>query len=250
MRAAAKTTAVVVLLVVGMLTGALPKAWQAATDAVTAAQGSPLLGGTSAASGTPDDPSSYAYSATTDTGQPVMWNACSPIPVIVNLAGAPDGALDDLLAAIDQVNQASGLQLAYQGTTELALSSNWNAGPAAGYAGWPPVLIGWAAPSTGLLDSDNGGRTYTWHTGQAYVTAMVVFNSELDANRPAGFGAPGTRGALYLHELSHVAGLGHVEDHGQLMHPSSAFGAELGAGDRAGLATLGTSCVPAPAAAW
>ncbi len=51
------------------------------------------------------------------------------------------------------------------------------------------------------------------------------------ASRP---GSPSLR-----HELGHVAGLGHVDDPTQLMHPSAMGRVTYADGDLAGLALLG-----------
>ena len=51
--------------------------------------------------------------------------------------------------------------------------------------------------------------------------------------------------AIIMHELAHVVGLDHVNDPTQLMHAENSGQLDFGAGDRAGLALLGTGkCVP------
>lgn len=48
-----------------------------------------------------------------------------------------------------------------------------------------------------------------------------------------------------MHELAHVVGLDHVDDPTQLMYAENSGQLDFGAGDRAGLALLGTGeCVP------
>jgi predicted Zn-dependent protease len=47
---------------------------------------------------------------------------------------------------------------------------------------------------------------------------------------------------LYLHELGHVLGLGHVEDISQVMHPTILKQTHLGAGDKAGVRKLTQAC--------
>jgi predicted Zn-dependent protease len=46
------------------------------------------------------------------------------------------------------------------------------------------------------------------------------------------------RQAIYLHELAHALGLGHVNDRSQLMNPTVSV-YRFGRGDLAGLARLG-----------
>ena len=52
--------------------------------------------------------------------------------------------------------------------------------------------------------------------------------------------------SIVLHELGHLAGLGHVEDAGQLLYPKAQEEiTDYAAGDLTGLARLGSGpCVP------
>ena len=53
---------------------------------------------------------------------------------------------------------------------------------------------------------------------------------------------------MVLHELSHVMGIGHVKQWGELMEPSGGGVTDFGPGDRAGLALLGREqgCLTTP----
>lgn len=185
----------------------------------------------------------------------MTWNSCAPIHVVINPAGAPEGGVEDMLDSLTKLSEATALTFTYDGLVDNALHESWGQGPEAGFEGWAPVLIGWTTPASGLLEDVTGGRTYTARvsSGQdaTYVSAMVAINATRDAHRTPGFDQASSRGSLYLHELAHVVGLGHTDDRGQLMHPDGAFGDRFAAGDRAGLALLGSQgCLPVPATTW
>lgn len=205
--------------------------------------------------GTPDDATSFAFGRAAGDGTPVTWNACAPIRVVINPAGAPAGGVEDAISALGVLSETSGLNVVYEGLVGNALRDGWGGQAESGYAGWAPVLFGWAGPESGLLSPTEGGMAFSIHASEngttSRVSGMVAINSDLDANRTGGFASPMSRGAVYLHELGHVVGLGHVDDPGQLMHPSPAFSAGYNAGDVTGLRALAAQpCVPAPAPSW
>jgi hypothetical protein len=83
---------------------------------------------------------------------------------------------------------------------------------------------------------------------RVFVTGQVVLNADktllpMFEDRHASWGA------VLLHELGHLVGLGHVDDPAQLMAPTPGFGeVRFGAGDRAGLAAVGadSGCLRVP----
>jgi hypothetical protein len=190
-------------------------------------------------------------------GSVTRWDPCGgDIHVRVNAASGGTGALTDAQAALSAISRASGLHLIYDGTTSFVPSaSNSASQPAA-------IVIAWAAPGTGagLSDyyqsgavgeggwrssgvSNDGGATWTWKITQGF----VVLDPAVTLS--GGFGNGQSRGALLLHELGHVAGLGHTSDASQVMYPvlrSSSYGS-YGAGDLGGLTAVGASkgCVSA-----
>lgn len=188
----------------------------------------------------------YTFLSTGSDGEPVTWATCDPIRVLINPAGAPDGAVDDMITAIGRVAEFSGLAFVYAGTTDAALTTAWGRTPTDGV--YPPVLVGWDVPSNGLVGEVSGGRAHMVHLPGGpqprYVSGMVVINAELDSGRPGGFDVRGSRGALYLHELAHVAGLGHVQHSGELMYPHSGFTATYGDGDLAGFEAVRQATCP------
>lgn len=201
--------------------------------------------------GTPLDPTSYAFGGTTPQGVPFTWDRCTAIPVVINPAGAAAGAVQDVLSAIDDIGRVSGLRFAYVGTTQARPDPAWGQQQQPGHPGWPPVLVAWAPATSGLIDGSSAGTAHTFSVGSSYVSGMVVLNVDQERDRPGGLVGGIDRRAVLQHEIAHIAGLAHVEDAGQLMHPDAAAGPVLGAGDRAGLRILGEQpCVPAPLPPW
>lgn len=256
-KAVARTVGAVLVVTVLHVSGLLTQGWDASKAWVQAEMAGPassmLL--TADSTGTPDDPASYSFMRTTDGGEPVRWDVCSPIPVVINPANAPVGGVEDAIAAIASISEASGLNFRYDGLVDYAPAKGWGQSAQAGYPDWAPVLFAWAPSASGLIEPQVAGRAYTVSVGSgsrvSFTSGMVVINSERDAGRLGGFGAPNARGAIYLHELAHIAGLGHVDDVGQMMNPNPIRATEYSAGDLAGFAALKSdTCDPAPAPAW
>lgn len=225
------TLTVVAALAAAHWAGLLPDAW-------------PLTG--PATAGQAAGPG-YTWNVAEPSGAPVTWPTCN-VDFVVNPDGAPDGALEDVLAAAQRVQDASGITLTYLGTTDTVPDRGWvtdltEAEPSR------PVLVAWVGPDSGLLDADNGGKATLGMVGEPgnrhFASGLVVFNEALDADRDPGFGHGRARGAVYQHELAHVVGLGHVDDHDQLMFPHNGLRIDFGDGDLAGLAALGAhTCTP------
>ena len=84
---------------------------------------------------------------------------------------------------------------------------------------------------------------WTWKITQGFVVVDPT------AHVTGGFARGISRGALLMHELGHVTGLGHTPDALQVMSPvlSSSSYASWGSGDKAGLRAVGATngCVTA-----
>lgn len=202
---------------------------------------------------------SYSLHENTD-GSVTRWNPCAgPISVRVNAAKAPAGGLEDARAALAQVSAATGLALTYAGATDFVPTrANERSRPADIVIAWVPrgsapgqsdyfsgSAIGVGAWSSTGTSTD--GRTWSYRISSG---AVVI---DPDVRLARGFGVGGTTGALLLHEIAHVMGLGHVTDPTQVMHPSllPTTRGSFGAGDLAGLAAVGAGqgCTDAPTAA-
>jgi hypothetical protein len=181
---------------------------------------------------------SYDLGPRDANGRPTRWDPCTPVPVMINPEGAPDGAVADMVAALAMVTDASGLPFRYDGLTEVRPTPDYLDRRDDGYPEGPPVLIAWVTPESGLLQEGEAGKAYRQRMGHRYTGAMVLINAGSDARFEPGFGRRWARGGLYLHELGHVAGLDHVDDPDQVMHPEVGQHWDLGDGDRAGLRAL------------
>jgi hypothetical protein len=221
---------------------------------------------TDAATGTtPDGVSEGGFRvwALTSDGDPLRWDACRPIDLVVALEGAPTGADDDLRQAAARLSAASGLTLRIVATSEerpraerplvVRDGDGWR---------WNPVLVAWMSPAEAsaagipLGAPDRGvALPVAVRDGplEGYVTGQVVLNAARTDLRP-GFGDRADAwGSTLLHELAHLVGLAHVDDPAELMSVDPGRGpVTLGPGDLAGLTHIGAAAgcaqVPAPTA--
>lgn len=179
------------------------------------------------------------------------WNSCRVVDYRVNATQASPGALKDVKGALMRVHRATGLRFAYQGTTTIV--------PQSFFDSYPPdsaMVIAWAKPEQSPLLTQGGesplgvgGSAWTFGFYDATGAAVsnirsghVVIDSTQQDRSPAGFGSGKTRGELLMHEIGHAVGLEHTYDARQIMYPLMQSGvARWGAGDLAGLATLGAN---------
>ena len=147
--------------------------------------------------------------------EPVAYDACRPIEVVVNPDGAPrnyDALVD---AGLAHTGAATGLEF-----TRVGLTDDRDLTTGA-FSQRRPVLIGWATPEeVPDLARDVAGIGGSIAVGsparQRYVTGRVMLDRDLFAS----FGTDDVDRAQAIvdHELAHVVGLGHVDDPGELMH--------------------------------
>jgi hypothetical protein len=187
-----------------------------------------------------------------DVEVPVAFDPCRPVHYVVNPAGEPADGQQLVADAITTLHQATGLRFVADGSTTEAPSKQRLAYQPDRYdkSRWAPVLISWqdeqSYPSlAGYIAGIAGPRPWSTSSGQlAYVTGQVVLDRvQLD---PAQLPDRSMARAIILHELGHLVGLDHTADRTQIMYSEAEFNvADYGAGDRRGLALLGTQpCVP------
>lgn len=183
-----------------------------------------------------------------DGDEPVAYDPCRPIPVVVNEASAPPGATAIVTRAIDEMAVITGLQLTMEGSTDEVPAVDRPAFQPERYGDrWAPVLVAWTDPTqvpalAGAV-AGLGGSVRVGGPGAApdvYVSGMLLLDGPEAASMLGEPGGDASVRAVVLHELGHLLGLGHVDDETQLMHDRlSAEVVELQRGDLAGLAALG-----------
>jgi hypothetical protein len=177
-------------------------------------------------------------------GSSARWNPCAPIRWAVNLSDAPSTALADAQQAVAAVSAATGISFSYVGTTSAIPSPT-------GAAGQLPsgvdAVIAWLTPSQFGATGGEAGYGGNWWISsggpERIFQGYAIINGDLAKSllKP-GFGQGYSEGHLLLHELGHMMGLGHTQDESQVMYPQQGplSPGTYGAGDLAGLRTLGT----------
>ena len=180
-------------------------------------------------------------------GDPVTYDPCRTIHVVVNDTLAPQGSDGVVLEAVTTVSAATGLHIVVDGQTDEKPARGRPLRDPGRYGqGWSPVLVAWSTPkrvpglagrtvglggSTRVADDVSGRSTYV--TGTVSLDAPSLTETLV---RPGG--AALVR-AVVMHELGHVVGLAHVEDPGELMYRNNVGRTTFGSGDISGLAALG-----------
>ncbi len=182
---------------------------------------------------------SYAFTASDPTGLPVSWDACEPIPYVVNPSGAPGNWEEIVGDAVSEIEEASGFDLKDEGTSGERYSDRRSDGESSRGG---PVLISWAsADEVDALRGDTagiGGSTAVTRNGETrFVTGIVVLDDR-EFDQMSTMGRVRAAALILAHELAHVIGLDHVDDRHQLMNPSYVGQGGFGAGDRAGFEVL------------
>jgi hypothetical protein len=188
----------------------------------------------------------------TDGVTPVGYDSCRLLHYVVRPDGAPAGGEAIVHAAVARLSEVTGLQFVHDGPTDEAPSREREIFQPDRYGNrWAPILIAWETEEqnpalAGDIVGEGGSVAVSLGDGpRIYLTGTV----SLDAPRLADLLDRGEEAAvrsIVLHELGHLAGLGHVEDNSQLMYPETRREVtDFAAGDLTGLARLGTGpCVP------
>lgn len=172
---------------------------------------------------------------------PARFNPCEPVHYVQNAAVAPPFVVENVREAFRRLSQATGIAFVDDGLTDEGARTGGYVPDRYGRK-WAPVLIVWEHFPD---DQTNGqsqilGNTVPTVVDGVTVSAKLRFNVDAyndeatktpigDGFGPAagtGTGPIGrnniTWGRIVLHELAHVAGLGHSSDEGSLMYPDAA----------------------------
>ncbi|MCU1518357.1 MAG: peptidase and matrixin and adamalysin [Pseudarthrobacter sp.] len=191
---------------------------------------------------------SYRFLAINGDGTPVGYSPCRPLHYVVNAELVPAGAQSLIPDAIDTVSGATGIRFIYDGASSEQPSAQRAPYQPETYGDrWAPLLIAWTTPEVapqlkGKVIGTGGSTHFGYDDGpKTFVTGSL----ELDAAQIAEeLELPDGKlyaTAVILHELSHVMGLEHVDDHRQLMFPEIGTPEGLAAGDLNGLYALGSA---------
>jgi hypothetical protein len=184
------------------------------------------------------DGGSYAFVATSASGDPIGWNHCKSIHYVVNPAGAPDDWDDVVRGGVEEVTDASGFEFEYDGTSIDRSFGRRTVDP----ADPPPVLLAWADADevpdlAGSTAGIGGGTPARVRNRVQYVSGLVVLDTEA-FDRMERRGAERSEELILAHELGHVLGLDHVDDVDELMNAEFVGQTGFGPGDRRGFEKL------------
>lgn len=188
---------------------------------------------------------SFAPVAMGPDGEPVSYDPCRRIHVVMNEAGAPPEGLDVVLAAMAQANAASGFRFVFDGTTDEVFAEDRAPYQPDWYPDvWAPVLVSWSDPTAvpdlaGDIAGLGGSQPVIDDDAWVFVTGTVTLDAatfdQILTN--SGQGAEDAT-AIVAHEFGHVLGLNHVDDEGELMFASNTGQTVFGPGDLTGFRAL------------
>lgn len=197
------------------------------------------------------DDGGYAFVATQD-GEPVRWDPCRPIRLVVTGEAEVLESRRMLEEATAVIARATGLVFEIEGATSEAVTPD--RAPVLERYGdrWAPVLVGWTDPAVvpdlgGAVAGVAGAQRIEPANGgpEVLVTGSVYLDAPTFREMLVRRGGWEQARAILIHELAHLVGLDHVADPNQLMYEANTGQTQLGSGDRAGLARLGGGpCVP------
>ena len=196
----------------------------------------------------PDDifqlPNTYSFFAVRDDGcTPVRFNPCEPVHYVQNAAGAPPTGVADVQEAFRQLSAATGITFVDEGLTDETERRRAYLPERYGQR-WAPILVSWMHFGERQASDDPAiqvvGRGIGVRVNDVLVSGVLTLNIDAVTDKQAGtpveggFGPPVgsgvgsigpknvTWGRVILHELAHVAGLGHTRDKGAIMYPETA----------------------------
>jgi hypothetical protein len=191
---------------------------------------------------------SFAFLAVqpNDPDEPVGYDPCKPIRLVINPADGPEGGEQLVLDAMEHVEELTGLRFSYEGVSDEPprTSDSSTVVFSGGQVKAPPALVGWADEDVveeleGDVAGIGGSASVETRGRLRYVTGSIVLDAELFSELMDDDGGREEARAIVLHELGHLLGLAHVQDGAELMNEENFGLLEYGKGDLNGLAKLG-----------
>lgn len=190
------------------------------------------------------------------------WDPCRTIYWVVNPENEPEGARKLMAEAFAQIESRTGLNFEFFGETYETYSakrSPVNSAYPKFDSSWSPVVINYLSGELfdkAVVASGNGGEenvaafagpdsAFDKNSKAVYVSGTVTISADWFEKSMIDWGKPGTR-AVFLHELGHLVGLGHVKEPQEIMYAENNGQEQLGPGDKRGLALAGQSTCLAP----
>lgn len=193
--------------------------------------------------------SRYAFMDTmTGPGsEPVRWDPCRPIHVVVNRATAPAGSGQLVETALARVSAATGLRFVLDGDTSEEPSEDRAPFDRGRYGNrWSPVLVAWTDPAKlprlqGRVIGLGGpvSAPFSTNTEKHWVSGTVYLDAPAFRDVLSRQNGQAQAEAVVMHEVAHLVGLTHFDDASQLMAPHNSGKLGFGDGDLEGLRRLG-----------
>ncbi len=235
---------------------ALAGALVAGAAAVPAAAASPAdKAGAVTNAGAPIEPGprTYQYLNTAEDGGPTRWDPCAPVTWKLEPGQATETQVRTLRKTVDEMAAATGLNFVYKGITQAKVTDFIQADAAAVSEGMA-VVVAFADPNAGngLGPEAAGLGGFSTVNGYWAFRGVVLLDQQLMRRLSVL-----EQKRIYLHELGHLAGLGHAGP-SNIMDPAGAKVSRYSANDLTGLrqvgrqaadCAVGTEDVPGVAAA-